>query len=847
MHIKEKQTYNLEIHEILSTYHTHLKGLDSHEASRRLKEYGPNELTVKKTVLWRRLIEPFASYFVIVIIVAALLSVFEKKWFEAIVISVIVIINALIYYFQQFSVNRVLKTLRNKDKLKVTVIRDNDDISILGEELVPGDIVRIAEGLKIPADGRLVDANHVQCDEAVLTGESLPVHKHAGAIEGNKAVYDQDNMLFKGTYVKGGTGLLLVTNTGNKTQLGAINTLAAQADDGKTPIEKKIDNLTKKTLIGIGCISILVFALATVRGLELEEALRFTLSLTVSAVPAGLPVAMTLVLLFSARRMARQKALVKKISAMETLGAVTLIVTDKTGTITRNKLSVADTFTIHDSPHVFHETIRASLNINDGHAEDPLDEILYHSIAHIHTPGFWKKVKEFPFDQQLRLSGTVWRHNDNYTLYLKGAPEQVLQHCKPGDARSRAQEHLKQFTGKGYRTIGFAHRSLKSIPEKLNHTTLKDINFDGFVALSDQLRQKVHLAISEARAAGIRVIMLTGDHVETAGYIAKQVGIVKDGSEVADSSVLAKGTPAQVRSALERIMAFGRVLPEYKYAMLKATKNYEITAMTGDGVNDIPALVEADVGLAMGSGTDAAKDASDIVLVNSNFHTIVNAIRAGRAVLANIRKMVVYLLSTSGGEVLTMLSALALGIPLPITAAMVLWVNLVTDGVAVIPLGLSPAESHQMQSPPKDPRSPLLDKVMLSRAILLAATMAVMVLIIFKMHLPKGEVYAQTTAFLSLIVVQWANAFNMNYEFKSWLYNFVRPNFVLIAAIGVSMLVNIAIFITPLRTFFGIVPLAAFDAFIAIVLPVTAALLTCDMHKFIVKQLHKNRPAIQSL
>lgn len=598
----KSQLYNLEIDEALLSQASQLDGLSAEDVLARLKKHGRNELTSKKTPLWRQIVEPFTSYFVIVIIGAALLSVYERQWFEAIIISVIVVINAMIYYFQQFAVNRVLKTLRDQDKLSVNAVRNGADVVVASEELVPGDIVHVVEGMKVSADGRLVESNHIQLDESALTGESLPVHKHAAAIPGTKAIYDQENMIFKGTYVKSGSGLMLVTGTGNETQLGSINTLAAEADDGKAPIEQKIDDITKKLLVAIGAVSVVVFMLAIVRGIVLDEALKFTLSLIVSAVPEGLPVAITLVLLFSARRMAKHKALVKKISAMETLGAVTLIATDKTGTLTKNKLSVADTYTPHAKAHAFHETIRASLNGDTGFAEDPLDQILHHSIADVRTPRSWRKVKEFPFNQQLRLSGTVWRHTEGYVLHIKGAPEQVLSHCKPGDDRETALVSLQKFTGKGYRTIGFAHRTVTSIPEALTHTTLKGLKLDGFVALSDQIRQNVSKAIAEAHEAGIKVIMLTGDHVETAGYIASRVGIITDRSEVADSSLLAQGSPTQVRSALKKFKAFGRVLPEHKYALLKATKNYEITAMTGDGVNDIPALVEADIGFAMGRG-----------------------------------------------------------------------------------------------------------------------------------------------------------------------------------------------------------------------------------------------------
>lgn len=841
---EQKHIYNLEIEEVLLRLGSQHAGISGTEAAKRLKVHGRNELTTKKTSLWKRIIEPFTSYFVIVIIFAAILSLIKREWFEAIIISIIVVVNALIYYFQQISANRALKSLMAQDRQKVSVLRPqaaDEDIYI--EFLVPGDVVRIHEGMKIPADGRVIDANHIQIDESMLTGESLPVHKHAGALSGTKAIYDQENMLFKGTYLHSGSGLLLITTTGNQTQLGAINTMAAEADDGKTPIEQKIDNLTKRLLIGIVIITVLVFGLAMYRGIELNEALKFTISLAVSAVPEGLPVAMTLVLLISARKMAKQKALVRKISAMETMGAITLIATDKTGTITKNKLSVADTFSAHSDLRTFHEAMRASLNGDGENSEDPLDQILLQTVEHTKLPRDWKKVKEFPFNQALRLSGMVWKHPGGYLLHVKGAPEQIMFHSN-GDSKSvlvDAKAHLEKFTTRGYRTIGFAQKHLSKLPEKLDHSVLNSMQFNGFVGLSDQLRPKVKQAIAEAHAAGIKVVMLTGDHVQTAGYIASQVGIARASSEISDSSLLDSKDPKKIWDSLANIKVFGRVLPEHKYKLLKAVKGHEITAMTGDGVNDIPALVEADAGLSMGSGTDAAKDASDIILTNSNFHTIVNAVRAGRTVLANIRKMVVYLLATSGGEVLTMLCALALDIPLPITAVMVLWVNLVTDGIAVIPLGLSPSEAHHMQEPPRHPKAPLLDGILLSRAVLLAVTLAACTLLIFKINLPNGTVYAQTAAFLSLIVVQWANALNMNFEFRSWVYNFVRPNYKLLLAISASIVINILVFTTPIKTYFGLATLWSTDALVAIVLPVGAAFVVSDVHKIISHELLRRR------
>ncbi len=828
------EVYNVEIDAALSEAGSSHHGLSAEEARKRLKRFGPNELSAKKISLLKRILEPFASYFAMVIIAAALLSAYERKWFEAAIISVIIVVNALIYYVQQFSVGRVLNTLRAQDKQLRDVVRDGKTIELAAEKLVPGDIVHVGEGMKVPADGRLIDVSHLQADESLLTGESLPIHKQASALNGKKEVYDQRNMLFKGTYVRSGTGLLLITSTGDNTQLGTINKLASEADEGKTPIESKIDDLTKKLLIGIGSVSVVVFGLAIARGIHLDEALRFTLSLIVSAVPEGLPVAMTLVLIFSAHRMAKQKALVKNLSAMETMGAVTLIVTDKTGTITKNKLAIAESFTPHADQKVFLQAVQASLNGSTEHAADPLDELLLKEVGHHNLKG--DKVHDFPFDQQQRLSGSIWHHNGNYELFVKGAPEQILAHSKAGASAAKA---VQRFTSRGQRTIGFASKKFTSLPTKLDASTLANMQFEGFIALSDQLRTGIKQAIVEAHQAGIKVVMLTGDHVETARYVALQTGIATSPDQVADSSLLASGSNTKIRQALEKITVFGRVLPEHKYALLRSVKQNEITAMTGDGVNDIPALVEADAGLSMGSGADAAKDASDIVLINSNFHTIINAVRSGRTVLANIRKMVVYLLATSGGEVLTMLSALLLNIPLPITAVMVLWVNLATDGVSVIPLGLSPSESHHMQEKPRSPNAPLLDKVHLSRAITLSVVMAVTVLITFKLHLSQGLAYAQTIAFLTLIVIQWANALNMNFDHHSWTYNFIRPNVRLLLAIGGSILVNIAIFCTPLKQYFGLVSLDGRDALLAVIAACAAVFLVCDAHKFLTARTTK--------
>ncbi len=847
MEKSETPVYTLEVTEALDAFHASRHGLSTREAARRFAQFGPNALPVKKPSLLRRIIEPFSSVFVAVLVVALVLSVIEGHGSDAIIIAVILAINAIIYYAQQFSVGRALKTLQSHDVTLVPVLRDSQTAQLRSEELTYGDIVHLSEGMKLPADGRLIDVSQLECDEAILTGESLPVHKHAAALSGDVPIYSQKNMAFKGTYVHAGSGLLLVTGIGRDTELGKIASLAAQADPSKSPIERKIDSLMRWLILGIGVIGAITLLLAMYRGVTPEEAVRFALVVAVSAVPEELPIAFSVVLLLSARRMARVNALVKKMNSIETMGAITLIATDKTGTITENKLTVADKHTTHPTHATFDQVIRASLNDSAGHKSDPLDALLATSVEQAHIPQSWERVRDFPFDQDLRLSAVLWKRDADYLLVAKGAPEAILDHAllkHRSDAKT--SDALRAFTGNGYRTIAFAHKTFTQAPEELTHTVLADLGFDGFVGMSDQIRPKVAEAVEEARRAGIKVVMLTGDHVATAGFIARQVGI-STGDDVTDSVVLQSGNVEDIRDSLRTTHVFGRVLPEHKYALLRATKNDEITAMTGDGVNDIPALVEADAGIAMGGSSDAAKDASDIVLLDNNFHTIVGAIRAGRTALANIRKMIIYLLGTTMGEVLTMILALLIGMPLPVAAVQILWINLVTDGATVIPLGLSPPEERQMQIPPRSPHAPLLNVRQFSRLLLMGITMSISVLVIYNANLHNGHEYAQTLTFMSLIVVQWANALNANFEYKSWVYNFIRPNYKLLLAILGSIAINLFVFLGPFHAALNVAPVALGDAVMSALIPTVIMLIVVDIHKLIFHHVSKRRRRNTSL
>lgn len=805
------------------------QGLSITEASKRLQQYGYNALAPQKSSWLKRLIEPFTSLFVIIMMVALAISLISHEGIDAAVIGSVLIINALIYYFQQFSVSRALLSLRAHEDGVVSVLRGGKTVEIHAREVVPGDVVYLFEGLKVPADGRLLETSNLHIDESILTGESLPVTKLTDVLPVATEIYDQKNMVFKGTLVHSGSGLYIVTATADATELGKISQLTKQSDRTKTNIELKIDDITKKIVIGVSIVGVVVFGLALLRGIGLSEAARFTLSLVVSVVPEGLPVTLTVVLLLSAQKMAKHKALVKKLSSIETMGALTLIATDKTGTLTQNKLEVVATY---PSKTIIAAAGQASITTEKDMVLDPLDELLDRQFGHHLKPG--KRIADFPFEQKQRLSGALWKTKQGELTAVKGAPEVFLEHM-PTARRLEVERQLADYTSRGYRTIAFGHYDGHT--ESLSDIKMAKVVFDGLIALADPIRNSVPRAIAEARAAGINVVMLTGDHKQTAGEIARQAGLITDSSQVADSDILLKPpNPSLMKTMLSRIHVFGRVLPEHKFNFLKSVKGREITAMTGDGVNDIPALVEADAGLAMGSGTDAAKEASDIVLLDDNFATIIDAVRLGRAVIANIRKMLFYLISTSLGEVMTMIGALLIGMPLPITAVQILWVNLVTDAFTVLPIGISKPEHHQMKQPPHDPKAPLLSRVMMSRTIWTAALTAASTLIVFQLLLPQGYAYAQTGAFTALVVAQWSNALNATFDRHSWTYIFIRPNLLLVGGIIASITLQALVLFGPLASVFGVQRLSSQDLGVAIILPIVITLAGVDLHKLFFRE-----------
>lgn len=775
------------------------KGLSRPEVSRRQKKYGLNQLSAKGDSIWKVIFEPFRNIFVVVLLVAAAASLINHELLDSIIISAIILVNASIFYTQHYATQRVLRSLKKHSESTVRVIRDGTVKKVSSVDIVPGDIISLQEGDRVPADTRIIHTDSLQVDESSLTGESVPVHKHASTLSTEKKVFEQDNMAFQGTYVLAGTATALVVATGSHTEFGKIANLAADRVV-HSPVQEKIDKLVALLVKVIAVVVVFVFMLALFRGLPVGESLRFVLSLSVSAVPEGLPVALTVIIVLGMRRMAKKHALVRSFKAIEDVGLLTTIATDKTGTLTKNHLSVADSWSLDPKQSALNAA-QHTLSPKSTLA-DPLDIAIHESISRRYSA----PSVVYSFDIALRLSGAYYASSN--TLYIKGSPEHILAKSKLSTAdRHTAESAMHKLAAQGYRTIGIARLDrVTSAPKDLSSLG-KNLVFIGYVAFADELRSESARAIAAAQKAGIEVKLITGDHYETALNVGQQVGLATSPSDVLSGENLPKQS-STMASAVRKHSVFARILPEDKYRILQSLKETEIVAMTGDGVNDVPALANAHVGFAMGSGNDIARDAGDIVLLRDSFSTIITAIAEGRRIYDNIRRMLFYLLATTLGEVMTMIGALLIGLPLPVTAIQILWINLVTDTAMVLPLGLEPAEDGLMKRPPRRPKEPLLNRLLLTRMILIAATIAAVALAaVFTLyHQGYDTASIQTVAFMALIAAQWTNALNARSELTSAFKRAKTVNRGLFVGFIIALLLQLIVLFGPLAGPFHIQP-----------------------------------------
>ncbi len=873
-------------------------GLSAPEAQARLERFGPNRMQERPPIAaWRRFLGQFTDVLVLLLIAAAVVSgllwLIDRESalpYEAMAILGIVLLNAAMSHLQQARAEEALRALRKMAAPRATVLRDGARLTVASELLVPGDIVLVEEGDTVPADARLVEAPALQVAEASLTGESAPVSKDTNAVMGEAALGDRRNMAFAGTSVTRGRATAIVTATGMDTEMGRIAGMLEQAPDETTPLQADLDRAGR--LLGMGVIAIAavivvaVLAVSEVRGLSgLFDVLLLGVALAVAAVPEGLPAVVTAVLALGVQRMARRNAIVRRLAAVETLGSANVICSDKTGTLTRNEMTVRKVVTAsgamrfggtgyaphggvepdgapHDEQALRAEVWRtlvaagsannAVLVERDGRwsvGGDPTEGAL---IVAARKAGFgqevlddrFARVGEIPFSSERKLMSTIHadaERRDELRVFTKGAPDILLQRCSHelvGDAtrpltaarRAEIQNANEALAAQALRTLGVAFRTLGDGNAPPHEEMERGLVFLGLVGMIDPPRAEAREAVALAKAAGIRPIMITGDHPGTAIVIARELGIAEDGRAVAGIEVETM-PDEELERVVRDVSVYARVDPAHKLRLVAALQRQgAIVAMTGDGVNDAPALEAADIGIAMGiTGTDVSRQAADIVLADDNFASIVAAVEEGRVIFSNIRKFLRYLLSSNVGEVMTMFLGVLLagvigladsgdGLVLPLLATQILWINLVTDGAPALALGVDPASGDAMARPPRPRGEGMMTPRMWAGIAFVGAVMAGGTLAVLDAALPGGLVegagsvrYGQTMAFTTLTLFQLFNVFNARSDTRS-AFDGVFANRWLWGAVALSVSLHALVIYTPfLQDAFSTVSLGAGD------------------------------------
>lgn len=825
--------YNESVKSSLLKLKTSSSGLTTAQVNANQRKHGKNAIKLETKSFWQKLVEPFADVFMVILLIAAGISWHQGHIFDAWVIGIVIIINAGIFYLQSYSTEKILRSLNKQASQPVVVKRNGGLIKIDSEELTVGDILYLSEGDKVPADGRIIEAERARVDESMLTGESLPISKNNLKITGHKKVYEQKNMVFSGSFVVTGNVVAVVTAVGMNTEFGKIASFS-KPNANLSPIQTKINKLVTQIIIVVGIIMVGILAFFIYSGTSLEESLTFVLATTVSVIPEGLPVAITIILALSMKRMASEKALVRNLRSIESIGLVNVIATDKTGTLTKNQLSIVNTWSLKKFAKPFLTAIWGSMVVGeDNHFPDPLDKAIYEFARKNKLQSDeLKLVRTIPFDQALTLSGAIYQSAKTTEVFIKGSPEKIMSMSNLSQNQIEIiNQALSDMILNGSRIIAIAKYSSKTPIHDLGQ--VEQLEFLGLIELADPLRPEAKAAVRQAQQAGIKVVMITGDHAKTAYNISKQLGIASRESDVLDMSQIHDYDSLDFEEKALSCTVFARVTPEAKFKLLQALKAANITAMTGDGVNDTPALVESNTGIAMGSGSSIAKDASDIIILDDNFKTIVTAVKEGRTTVHNIRRILFYLFSTNLGELMTFMTALFLRMPLPLAAVQILWVNLMTDTTFVIPLGLQPAQDNIMKAKPKSPNAPLLNNSYLLRIGLVSIAMTVLTIGIYRLFEPQGVAYARTMAFTALVVSQWANAYNATSFSLSVFDPAKKRNRLMNTALVFSIVAHLAVIFTPINTILKLTAVSLIDLGLVAIISAVVMLVLVEIHKII--------------
>ena len=840
-------------------------GLSEAEASRRLATYGRNELTGSGTKSpWRILLDQITELMVVILIVAAVISALLGDYNDAIAIAAIVVLNAILGFSQEYRAEKAMAALKKMTVPSVRVRRDGEVRESSALKLVPGDILLLEAGNLVPADCRVIESADLQTQEAALTGESQPVRKISRALElADVPLGDRRNMAYMGTFIASGRGEAVVTETGMRTELGHIAGMLQQIKREPTPLQQRLGQLGKVLAAAALMIVALIFFLGWLRGVDLNILFLTAVSLAVAAVPEGLPAVMTIALTLGAQRMLRRRVLIRKLSAVETLGSVTVICSDKTGTLTENRMTATilqlpdgkielseGEFKINALPEAEQSGFQlmlaggalcndAVVHLTAGGANsstplgDPTEIALVVAAAEsgLAKPDLDRllpRVAEVPFASERKRMTTVHRMpadrsvlpagvraagegtSSPYLVITKGAVDGLLDLSRSvwvqGSSetldqawRDRISVAQDKLAADGMRVLGVAFRLLESLPsEERDETLEQELTFVGIIGMIDPARPEAASAVATCKAAGIRPVMITGDHPLTARSIARQVGIAGDNSVLAGPE-LSRLSNDELELATETVSIYARVSPEHKLRIIEGLhRRGQVVAMTGDGVNDAPALKRADIGVAMGvTGTDVAKESADMVLLDDNFASIVAAVEEGRVIYDNIRKFVKYMLATNSGEIWVMLAAPFFGMPLPLLPLQILWMNLVTDGLPALALGVEPAESDTMRRPPRAPHESLFARGMGRHIIWVGLLMGLLSLGVGYVYWRAGNPEWQTMVFTTLTLSQMANVLGIRSERQSLFQMGLLSNKALLGAVSLTVILQLVLVYVP--------------------------------------------------
>lgn len=795
------------------------KGLTTAAAKEKIKEFGPNEIEEgKKKTIAGILLAQFKDVMILILVIAAIVSGLIGDLTDTIVIIVIILLNATIGFIQEFKAEKALVALKQLAVTKTKLLRDENITWLPADELVPGDIVLLDAGDAVPADLRLTESAGLKIDEAALTGESVATDKTVDPIEkDNLSPGDKTNMAFKGTFVTNGRGTGIVVATGMKTELGLIAQMLHEAEP-LTPLQQRLAAFGKRLSIFILILCIIFFITGWLRGEDIVKMVLTSISLAVAAIPEALPAVITISLALAAKRMIRFKSLIRKLPAVETLGSVTYICTDKTGTLTKNKMHAEYLFVndkligkndfnaVKDEEKGKLLLLAFALNNDaitdqDGEIKGDSTETALLEIAK--ETGIeknkWPRKNEIAFDAERKLMTTFHEHENKFISFTKGAPDVLLERCKDID-KNKLKGKVDEMADKGQRVLGFAYRQWDIIPDNpTDENSENDLQFLGFAGLIDPPREEVNDAIAQCKTAGIVPVMITGDHPLTAKNIAERIGLLSSKKElVITGEDLAKLDDEEFLEKVEKIKVYARVSPEQKLKIIKTLQQKgHFVAMTGDGVNDAPSLKRSDIGIAMGiTGTDVSKEASDMILMDDNFSTIVRAIKEGRRVYDNILKFIKYLMTTNSGEICTLLLGPLLGLPVALLPIHILWINLVSDGLPAISLSFEKEEKDIMKRPPRPPQQTVFADGRWLHILWVGLFMAGICLIAQSWAI-SNDLHWQTIVFNVLCLSQMGHVLAIRSETESLFTIGIFSNKPLIGSVLLAVILQAAITYTP--------------------------------------------------